>query len=133
MWDALDLLGVERVDHGVRSVDDPALLRRLARDRVPLTVCPLSNVRLKGVASMAEHVLPQLLAAGVVATINSDDPAYFGGYVEDNYAAADRHLGFGATVVARLARNSVEASFLSPTRKSALDEEIDAWLRSRAQ
>ncbi len=127
--DALDLLGVERVDHGVRSVEDPALVRRLATERVPLTVCPLSNVRLKGVASLAEHVLPQLLDAGVVTTINSDDPAYFGGYADDNYAAVAAQFDLDATALARLARHSVDASFLPADRKAALEREIDAWLR----
>jgi adenine deaminase len=127
--EALDLLGVERVDHGVRSVEDAALVRRLATERIPLTVCPLSNVRLKGVASLAEHVLPQLLAAGVVATVNSDDPAYFGGYADDNYAAVAEQFALDATDLARLARHSVEASFLPADRKATLDSEIDSWLR----
>jgi adenosine deaminase len=126
--EALDLLGVERVDHGVRSVEDPALVRRLARERVPLTVCPLSNVRLNGVASLAEHVLPQLVSAGVVVTVNSDDPAYFGGYADDNYAAVATQFSLDAADLARLAHHSVEASFLTPDRKAALDQEIDAWL-----
>ena len=126
--DALDLLGVERVDHGVRAVLDPDLLRRLAAGRVPLTVCPLSNLRLHGVASLAEHPLPQLIASGVVATINSDDPAYFGGYAEDNYAAVAREFGLGAGDLAALAHNSVEAAFLPAERKAALDDEIEAWL-----
>jgi adenosine deaminase len=128
--DALDLLGVERVDHGVRAVEDPVLLRRLADERVPLTVCPLSNVRLKGVASLADHVLPRLVEAGLVVTINSDDPSYFGGYVEDNYAAVATQFGFGEAEAAQLARNSVEASFLPPDRKAALGKEIDGWLAS---
>jgi adenosine deaminase len=127
--DALDLLGVERVDHGVRSVEDPALVRRLAAERIPLTVCPLSNVRLRGVASLAEHVLPELIAAGVMTTINSDDPAYFGGYVDDNYAAVAAQFGLGVDDLARLAHDSVAASFLPPDRKAALDEEIDTWRR----
>jgi adenine deaminase len=127
--EALDLLGVARVDHGVRSVEDQALLRRLATERVPLTVCPLSNVRLKGVPSLAEHVLPQLFAAGVVTTINSDDPAYFGGYADDNYAAVAAQFALGADDLAALAHHSVEASFLPPVRKAALDREIDAWRR----
>ena len=129
--DVLDLLGVERVDHGVLAVQDPALLRRLARGRIPLTVCPLSNVRLKGVSSLAEHPLPQLIQAGVVTTINSDDPAYFGGYVEDNYAAVAAQFGLDGVQLAQLARNSVEASFLPSDRKGALNREIDDWLRSR--
>ena len=130
--EALDLLGVERVDHGVRSVEDPALLGRLASERIPLTVCPLSNVRLRGVPSLDEHPLPRLLEAGVVATVNSDDPAYFGGYVEDNYAAVAEAFGFDDEVLARLAANSVDASFLPSDRKQALRAEVDAWLDVRA-
>jgi adenosine deaminase len=128
--DALDLLGVERVDHGVQAVEDPALLRRLAAEGVPLTVCPLSNVRLRGVPSIAEHPLPRLLEAGIVATINSDDPAYFGGYAHDNYAAVAEAFGLGRDDLARLARHSVEASFLPPERKEALAAEVEAWLRA---
>lgn len=127
--DVLDLLGVERVDHGVRSVQDPVLVRRLAAERIPLTICPFSNVRLKVVSSLAEHALPQLIAAGVVTTINSDDPAYFGGYAEDNYAAVAAQFALSVADLARLARNSVEASFLAPDHKAALGQEIDAWLR----
>jgi len=126
--DALDLLHVERVDHGVQSVEDPALMKRLASERVPLTVCPLSNVRLRGVPSLAEHPLPQLLEAGVVVTINSDDPAYFGGYVDANYAAVAEQFGLDDDALAMLARNSVEASFLPPDRKAELHQEIGAWL-----
>jgi adenosine deaminase len=126
--DALDLLRVERVDHGVRSVEDPALLDRLASERIPLTVCPLSNVRLQGVPSLAEHPLPELLAAGVLVTINSDDPAYFGGYVEDNYVAVAETFGLTDDDLAQLARSSVEASFLPIARKAELHREIDAWL-----
>jgi adenosine deaminase len=129
----LDLLGVERVDHGVRSVQDPVLVRRLATERIPLTVCPFSNVRLKGVSSLADHVLPQLIAAGVVTTINSDDPAYFGGYAEDNYAAVAAQFALSVADVAQLARNSVEASFLPPDHKAALGQEIDTWLRRQSR
>jgi adenosine deaminase len=130
--DALDLLHVERVDHGVQSVEDPAVIDRLVSERVPLTVCPLSNVRLRGVPSLAEHPLPQLLAAGVLVTINSDDPAYFGGYVDDNYAAVAATFGLSREDLAGLARNSVEASFLSDGRKAALHREIDAWSAAQA-
>jgi len=126
--ETLDLLGVERVDHGVRSVEDPALLQRLAAERMPLTVCPLSNVRLGGVASLDRHPLPRLIAAGVVTTINSDDPAYFGGYADDNYAAVAAAFSLGAAELARLAHHSVEASFLPPERKTVLDAEIEDWL-----
>ncbi|TWE09420.1 adenosine deaminase [Rudaeicoccus suwonensis] len=111
IWEALDVLGVERVDHGIRAVEDPALLRRLATDKVPLTVCPLSNVRLKCVATLKDHPLHQLLDAGVIATINSDDPAYFGGYLADNYLALHRELGTDLTTLQTLAQNSLDARF----------------------
>lgn len=129
--EALDLLGVERVDHGIRAVEDPDLLRRLAAERVPLTVCPLSNVRLHAVPTLSAHPLPHLTAAGVVTTISSDDPAYFGGYAEDNYAAVATQLGLTDDDLAGLARNAVQASFLPQERKRALDDEIDGWLVAR--
>jgi adenosine deaminase len=109
VWQAIDLLGVARVDHGIRSVEDPALLRRLAADGTALTVCPLSNVRLHCVPTIAAHPLPVLLDAGVNVTVNSDDPAYFGGYVADNYLALATELGFGLADLAALAANSVNA------------------------
>jgi adenosine deaminase len=109
VWQAIDLLGVARVDHGIRSVEDPALLRRLAADGTPLTVCPLSNVRLRCVPTMAAHPLPALLEAGVKVTINSDDPAYFGGYVADNYLALASGLGFSLGDLTALAANSIAA------------------------
>jgi adenosine deaminase len=109
VWQAIDLLGVERVDHGIRSVEDPALLRRLAADGTPLTVCPLSNVRLRCVPAIEKHPLPALLDAGVMATVNSDDPAYFGGYVAENYLALASGLGLGLSDLAALAANSVNA------------------------
>jgi adenosine deaminase len=109
---ALDVLRVARIDHGVRAADDPALVERLARERIPLTVCPLSNVKLCVYGSMAEHVLPALLAQGVCVTVNSDDPAYFGGYVDANYQALfAAHPSMGAREAHRLAANSIEASF----------------------
>jgi adenosine deaminase len=111
VWQALDVLGVERVDHGIRSVEDAALLRRLAADQVPLTVCPLSNLRLRCVDAIERHPLPQLLDAGVLVTINSDDPAYFGGYVADNYAAVQQAFELGDADLVRLAENSLRASF----------------------
>ncbi|OZB89167.1 MAG: adenosine deaminase [Microbacterium sp. 14-71-5] len=129
--EALDVLGVERVDHGIRSVEDADLLRRLAVERVPLTVCPLSNVRLHAVPTLAAHPLPRLMAAGVLATISSDDPAYFGGYADDNYAAVATQLGLTDEDLAGLARNAVQASFLPPERKRALEDEIDGWLAAR--
>ena len=129
--DVLDLLGVERVDHGVRAVQDPALLARLVADRIPLTVCPLSNVRLKGVETLADHPLPALLEAGALVTVNSDDPAYFGGYVDDNLAAVADTFGLSDHQLADLARNAVVASFLPEARRTDILAEVDAWLATR--
>ncbi|WP_030814860.1 adenosine deaminase [Streptomyces sp. NRRL F-2799] len=109
---ALDLLGVERVDHGLRSMEDPALVERLVRDRVPLTLCPLSNVRLRTVDTLADHPLPAMLEAGLMCTVNSDDPAYFGGYAGDNFTAVQQTLGVSEDRLRELARNSFLASFL---------------------
>ncbi len=111
VWEALDVLGVERIDHGIRSVEDPVLLRRLAADRVPLTVCPLSNVRLRCIDRLERHPLPQMLDAGVIVTVNSDDPAYFGGYVAENYLALHGALGLDLETLEQLARNSLLARF----------------------
>jgi len=127
VWEALDALGVERVDHGVRCLEDEHLVARLVRDRIPLTVCPLSNVRLKVVANLHDHPLPRMLQAGLLVTVNSDDPAYFGGYVDDNYTAVAT-LGLDDVTLARLARNSIEASFLDGSRRRLLLEEIDTHL-----
>jgi adenosine deaminase len=130
---ALDVLKAERIDHGVRAVDDPALVARLARERVPLTVCPLSNTKLKVYDRMEDHVLADLLAAGVVVTINSDDPAYFGGYVADNYRAAFAALpALGPADAHALARNSLEASFAPPERKAAMRASLDAAFAAAA-
>ncbi|MGV9994029.1 adenosine deaminase [Streptomyces sp. NPDC003374] len=109
---ALDVLGVERVDHGLRCMEDPALVERLVRERVPLTVCPLSNVRLRAVPALEAHPLPAMLDAGLLCTVNSDDPAYFGGYVGDNFDAVRSALGLGEERLRELARNSFLASFL---------------------
>jgi adenosine deaminase len=112
IWSALEVLKVQRIDHGVRCVEDPALVQRLAAQRTPLTVCPLSNVKLCVFADMAAHNLPALLDAGLCATINSDDPAYFGGYLLENYVQTfDALPQLGAAQAYTLARNSLEASF----------------------
>ncbi|SDZ09632.1 adenosine deaminase [Herbiconiux ginsengi] len=120
VWEALDVLGVERVDHGNRALDDAALVARLAADRIPLTLCPLSNVRLRVIPSIAEFPLRRMLDTGILVTINSDDPAYFGGYLDDNLRALRGAFDLGGDVLGLLARNSVEASFLAPARKHAL-------------
>ncbi|MDT0332094.1 adenosine deaminase [Nocardiopsis lambiniae] len=122
---ALDL-GVERIDHGIRCLDDPDLLAHLAATRTPLTVCPLSNVRLRAVDTLADHPLPALMDAGLLVTVNSDDPAYFGGYVDDNYRALAEHLHLDRERLRTLARNSFEASFLPRDRKDALIALVDA-------
>jgi adenosine deaminase len=127
IWSALDVLHAERIDHGVRSLEDPALVRRLAAERVPLTVCPLSNIKLCVFPTMAQHPLPALLDAGLCALLNSDDPAYFGGYLNDNFIATfDALPQLGAAQAYALARNSFEASFAPPADKArwtlALDE-----------
>ncbi|WP_432562601.1 adenosine deaminase [Kineococcus sp. SYSU DK003] len=129
--EALDALGVERIDHGVRSLDDPDLVARLVREEVPLTVCPLSNLRLRVVDDLAEHPLPAMLAAGLKVSLNSDDPAYFGGYVGDTFDAVAEHLGLDDATAALLARNAVEGSFAAPARKAELLAGIDAWLATR--
>ncbi len=118
--DVLDNLHVERVDHGVRAVGDPALVDRLVAEQMPLTVCPFSNVRLKGVADLSVHPLADLLRRGVRVTLNSDDPAYFGGYLDDNVEAVRRVLGLTQDEIRRLALNSIAASFASPEVKAEL-------------
>ncbi|NBE96073.1 adenosine deaminase [Nonomuraea sp. KC401] len=111
VWEALDVLGVERVDHGIRAMEDPQLVARLREERIPLTVCPLSNVRLGVVPSLRDHILPAMLDEGLVVTVNSDDPAYFGGYVEDNYEALRRELGMTGEQLDRIAAGSFAAAF----------------------
>jgi adenosine deaminase len=120
IWQALDLLKAERIDHGIRCMEDEALVGELANRRIPLTVCPLSNVRLKVVESMPAHPLPEMMRRGLLVTVNSDDPAYFGGYVDDNFAALERAFGLTDEDAVTLARNSIAASFLDDARKSGL-------------
>jgi len=119
VWEALDLLKVARIDHGVRSLEDPRLVARLRDERIPLTVCPLSNVKLRVVDRLRDHPLRRMLDAGLVATVNSDDPAYFGGYVGDNYAQVAEALGLGDDALLTLARNSFEAAFLTAAERKA--------------
>jgi adenosine deaminase len=121
---ALDVLGAERIDHGIRSLEDPDLVARLSREQVPLTVCPLSNVALRVVDDMGRHPLPAMVEAGLLICVNSDDPAYFGGYVGDNYRAVEEALGWDEEALADLARNSITASFLDERRKNDLFEEL---------
>ncbi|MEU6115168.1 adenosine deaminase [Streptomyces sp. NPDC047117] len=126
VWEALDILGVDRVDHGVRSLEDPELVARLAAEQVPLTVCPLSNVRLRVIDDLADHPLPAMLDAGLLVTVNSDDPAYFGGYAHDNFTAVRDALDLDEDTLHLLARNSFQASFLDEETRTAYLKEVDA-------
>lgn len=124
--EALDLLKVRRIDHGVRCLEDSALVARLVKEQVPLTVCPLSNVKLRVFKTLAQHNLKRLLDAGLCVTVNSDDPAYFGGYVGENYLRCQEMLGLDADDIHALARNSFQASFLSDADKARRIGELDA-------
>ena len=126
VWEALDILGVDRVDHGVRCLEDESLVARLVADQVPLTVCPLSNVRLRVVDQLADHPLPAMLDAGLLVTVNSDDPSYFGGYAEDNFTAVRDALDLDQATLCTLARNSFRASFLDEETRAAYLKELDA-------
>lgn len=117
VWEALDLLKVNRIDHGVRSEEDPALMQRLIAEKMPLTVCPLSNLKLCVVDDMAEHNIRRLLQQGVHVTVNSDDPSYFGGYMNDNFIAITEALSLSNDELKKLAQNSFEASFISDAEK----------------
>jgi adenosine deaminase len=131
---ALDDLRVQRIDHGVRCVDDPALVAELARTRMPLTVCPLSNVKLCVYPRMEDHVLPRLLQAGLCVTVNSDDPAYFGGYVLDNYRALfAAHPALGPQEAWQLAVNSFEASFVDASRKARWTQALETLVEDLAR
>jgi adenosine deaminase len=125
--EALDILKVRRIDHGVRCEEDAALVARLARERMPLTVCPLSNIKLKVFERMEQHNLKRLLDEGLCVTVNSDDPAYFGGYVLENYLAVQTGLDLSGADLAQLARNSFEASFLAPHDKRRWMAAVDAY------
>ena len=124
------MLKVERIDHGVQSMKDPALVRRLAQDRIPLTVCPLSNLKLKVFPQLAGHNIGRLLDAGLAATINSDDPAYFGGYMNDNFVQTFAATGLGPAHAYQLAVNSFDASFVSDRVKRNYREMLDGTFAS---
>ena len=132
IWSALDVLKVERIDHGVQAIHDAALMQRLAQDRIPLTVCPLSNLKLCVYPSLAQHSLHRMLEAGVVATVNSDDPAYFGGYLNENFSQTFAALPLSAVHAYQLARNSFEASFIGAPERSAHVARLDALFESFA-
>ena len=125
VWEALDLLKVNRVDHGVRSEEDPQLMQRLIAEKMPLTVCPLSNLKLCVVNDMAEHNIRRLLQQGVQVTVNSDDPSYFGGYMNDNFIAVAEALDLSNEELKQLAVNSFEASFISDAEKQRWKAQIE--------
>jgi adenosine deaminase len=130
IWGALEVLGVERIDHGVQAIQDRALMQHLAEERIPLTVCPLSNQKLRVFPDLAHHNLGALLAAGLVATVNSDDPAYFGGYLNENFTRTFAATGLGAAQAYQLARNSFEASFIDETVRRSYLERLDEVFES---
>lgn len=126
--EALDLLRVRRVDHGVRCLEDDELVARLVEEQIPLTVCPMSNVKLRVFDTMGDHTLAELLDRGLCVTVNSDDPAYFGGYAADNLLAVQQALGLSRDQIIQLARNSLQASFVDEARKLSLISELDAYI-----
>lgn len=126
IWSALDVLKVERIDHGVQAMKDPLLMARLVKDRVPLTVCPLSNLKLRVFPTLTGHNLGRLLDAGIVATVNSDDPAYFGGYINQNFTQTFGALGLTAQHAYQLAHNSFEASFIDASLKRRYLDQLTA-------
>src|SRR5438128_5515883 len=125
VWQALDTLRASRIDHGVRAIEDEALVERLRAERVPLTVCPLSNVKLRVFDSIHDHNLPELLEAELCVTINSDDPAYFGGYINENFIAVQEAFDLSKEEVLELARNSFEAAFLTNEQRGEILRELD--------
>lgn len=127
VWGALDALGAERIDHGVRAEEDEELVARLIRETVPLTMCPISNRKLQVFKELRDHNLKRLMDRGVMVTINSDDPAYFGGYVAQNYLETAEALGLSRGDLAQIARNSILASFLDDSRKSELLAELETY------
>jgi adenosine deaminase len=126
IWEALDRLRIERIDHGVRAAEDPPLMARLRRERVPLTVCPLSNVKLRIFPALAQHNLKHLLDQGLCITLNSDDPAYFGGYLGQNFLASAQALKLSRADLVTLARNSLHASFVTPAERAPWLAELEA-------
>ena len=130
IWEAIQLLQVSRIDHGVRSLEDPELIDYLIDHQIPLTVCPLSNVKLKVFDSLKKHNLKQLLNQGVCATVNSDDPSYFGGYIAENYQEAKSALNLSQQEIYQLAKNSFQASFLSPETKQSFIAELHRFMET---
>jgi adenosine deaminase len=128
IWQALDLLGAERIDHGVRCLEDPRLTDRLVSERIPLTVCPFSNIRLRVFDTLEHHPLARMLERGLCVTINSDDPSYFGGYVGENFTGTQAALRLSDDALVNMARNSFDASFIDDAAKTAYRAELDAYV-----
>jgi len=133
VWEALNLLHVSRVDHGNRSLEDPLLVDELVKRKIPLTVCPLSNLKLKVVKDMNQHPLAKMLEKGMVVTVNSDDPAYFGGYMNENYLAVATALSLTKEQIVQLAKNSFTASFLNEKEKRRMIEKIELYYQEQGQ
>jgi len=129
VWQALDLLHVSRIDHGNRSLEDPQLVAELVRRKIPLTVCPLSNLKLKVVNDLSSHPLAEMLDKGLIATVNSDDPAYFGGYINDNYLSVVLALNLSKYQIIQLVKNSFQASFLSEDEKLQFIHQVDNYIQ----
>lgn len=130
VWEALNLLKVDRIDHGNRSLEDEKLIEKLVSAKIPLTVCPLSNLKLKVVKEVGRHPLKVMLERGIVATINSDDPAYFGGYMNENFVVVANALNLSAEQISTLAKNSFSASFLNPEAKATMIRMVENYYQS---
>ena len=128
IWGSLDDLKVSRIDHGVRCIEDDVLMQRLIQEKMPLTVCPLSNIKLCVFDTMQEHNILELLEKGICVTVNSDDPSYFGGYMTENFVAMNEAFSLGVDQVEQLIKNSILGSFASEERKSILLQNLDAWV-----
>jgi adenosine deaminase len=133
VWEALNLLKSRRIDHGVRSMDDPKLIDYLVEFQIPLTVCPLSNIKLRVFQKMGDHNIKKMLDKGVCVTINSDDPAYFGGYMNENFIAAHEGLGLSRADMFNICENAIEAAFVDEARKTILKEELKAYCLKKTQ
>jgi adenine deaminase len=125
IWNALDMLKVERIDHGVQAINDARLMQRLVKERIPLTVCPLSNLKLCVYPALSQHSIKRMLDAGIVGTINSDDPAYFGGYINENFTQTFAAVGLDAQHAYQLALNSFNASFIEPSARAKLVDRLN--------
>ena len=129
VWKALNLLQVTRIDHGNRSMEDPVLIQELVKRKIPLTICPLSNLKLKVVPDMTNHPLAEMMENDILVTVNSDDPAYFGGYLNENYLAVAKALNLTKEQIVQLAKNSFTASFLDEEEKQKMIEKMEKFCR----